>query len=157
MPPYAAQEPTASVKRLRADNSRTQSIIGLPVPPIMWKRPVPIGPIIIDPSRQRISSWVSPLMMLSSMAITSSPLSSLRDGCQSRLMPAVSNRVSRSGDSALSSDIEQPPQPPDCNQRRLSIAHLLRWQGQNRQCSAFRMIGDFKFTTMLRNYTVTDG
>ncbi len=119
MPPKAAQVPTASTWRARAARSSTQDIMGRPVPDSMWKRPVPWGPVITEPSTQRMSSSSRPSAQAARMSRASVPEAWLRLGCQSRRMPASSRWVKRSGCSALSRDRVQPPQPPDWSQRRL--------------------------------------
>jgi len=83
MPPQAAQLPMASTWRALAASSRTQWIMGRPVPASMWKRPVPLGPRSSEPSTQSASSRVPPSMTDCSSASTSSPLASDSEGCQS--------------------------------------------------------------------------
>ena len=120
MPPQAAQLPTATTSRARGASRRTQSIIGRPVPASTWKRPVPCGPRSSAPSMHSASSRTRPCRMSSSSASSSVPLASESEGCQSMWMPAERNCPWKSGVSAQSSDIEQPPQPPDCSHRTLS-------------------------------------
>mmetsp|Transcript_5984 Transcript_5984/g.23844 ORF Transcript_5984/g.23844 Transcript_5984/m.23844 type:complete len:275 (+) Transcript_5984:651-1475(+) len=115
MPPQAAQLPTATTWVATAASSLTTSIIGRSVPANTWNRPLPLGPRSIEPSTHSVSSRVRPARQSSSSDSNSLPLANDSEGCHSMLMPASRSRAGKSVVSAQSSDMLQPPQPPDCS------------------------------------------
>ena len=117
MPPQAAQEPTATTCVATAASSRTQPIIGTPVPASRWKRPVPFGPRKSAPSTHSTSRRRRPARQSASSVISSRPLSIESEGCHSISMPPASSMAGKSAVSAHSSDMLQPPQPPDCSHK----------------------------------------
>ena len=70
-PVRACLEPTATTCVACAARSRTQSIIGSPVPASRWKRPVPFGPRSRAPSTHSTSSGRRPWRQSSSSATSS--------------------------------------------------------------------------------------